>query len=749
MLAKIVILSVVIAAALGWWFLTAEESVTLNDQAETVRESQPKEARRRRPAFQTDEIVASADDFKNVDKVPANELGKDDLEIFIVDHLQQPLINFPIALCPELNLLRKKGHDKCELRRTDGKGRVVIKEFHLALANSKDAPWYLVHDVQFEDLPHLRLDSNALKGNSDGIIKSVQPPFGSIEVRAIEADLTPSVDLWRAEISLIRPEESTDPTLVWSRKSWSAEFKTGRALFSYVQLNRKWSASVFRKGSQVPSSGEDSGPEYHGSHRVFSVTLGLDHPVALFRAVNEHNVPLVGTTLDVTLSRTYGGSSDMVVTTDANGRFRVDCKKKALFGGRFVKATYGKGKTRISGSAKISERMKDGANDCGDIILYADGPLVSGRAFDANGNPISSLQISAGESVSYTGTERSIFSSPNQFVRAKTDEDGFFSMRGAIPSEEFFVWADDNDVRSPGVKVKRGQSDVRLECYTVCIPDIIVLLGAGARWDGLKIQLRPTGSDEEGIGYTSASQSGDSIKAVLSPVDAGIYDLVWTYRGRPMGSILGLDITKSGTIATIDVREALHVFTINLESADGKPVSGAFGVIRWRPASSNLPWQTISITGAKTKLTTDVSSLDVQVWAAGYRHAAINGLTGSQTLTLQPAVRVRFVLKTDGKLPVHPYIFDPYPMVDGRSVGKPIGARYFTDKNREVTFLLSPGPIVVGWHMERREKGGAVGGTVLSSRNVKIEVVEGMSEQVFELKLAASALESLIRNPPF
>jgi len=121
---------------------------------------------------------------------------------------------------------------------------------------------------------------------------------------------------------------------------------------------------------------------------------------------------------------------------------------------------------------------------------------------------------------------------------------------------------------------------------------------------------------------------------------------------------------------------------------------------------------------------------------------------------LEPALRVRVVLRTDGELPAPPYVFDCELKQGEVSVGEPQGMHWFTDVNREIAFLVSePGPVRVLWHLERRLEGpgfgGAIGGDVLQEHEVEIEVQDVPREQVFTVDLDGAALTELAHDPPW
>ena len=127
----------------------------------------------------------------------------------------------------------------------------------------------------------------------------------------------------------------------------------------------------------------------------------------------------------------------------------------------------------------------------------------------------------------------------------------------------------------------------------------------------------------------------------------------------------------------------------------------------------------------------------------------IEGLSGSVEAALVDALRVRLVLRTEGKLPEFPYTFGPEPEIEGGEV-QPEEAGYFTDDTRELVYLVSrPGRMRVGWSLQRRAEGLAIGGEVLSQDEAFLDVRDMPGEQVFYLDLDGAALTRLTDRPPF
>lgn len=676
---------------------------------------------------------------------PARSGGPDDLVVLVVSHARQPIPGFPVALSKERQLHARDS--KPEIVRTDASGHAVFRSRRLELVASPE-PWYLVHDVQFAEQPFVRLDRRRLAPSS--VVVSVQPPYGSVEVVAIEDDGTPARTLDTASLALITSAEADDPTLAWQRTEWRRRFRhgTNRARFEYVELGHEWMAGASRSGEQTSSAARGCGPTAHGAACQIRVVMGLDHPVAVYRAVDVHGTPLSRAELLVTRAMDWGGTSRHEIVTGTDGRFAVN-GGRSLFGGQHLTITYDPRSLafvatgRLTGSVLVPDGLKNGRNDCGDVVLRANAPLVSGHVVDRQGRPVPNVRVRAGPGVYYEA--QGIEWLGGDKAETRTDELGSFVMFGEIPHREFRVWVDAGTTWSDAVNARRGDENIRLICYEACVPSVDVILSEGVSWDGVEIRLRPAGSKGHGVGTTGATQQGDTVHVSLSAVRPGLYDLLWAIHGEPLGRRDRISIERGGKIATIDLRRS--VFRHDVTLVEGRDVPHPWGgTLFWRPSGTADGWRALDFPKSPIRLTAPARSIDLRVYPRGYREEARNGVARPCTIHLRPGIRVRLILRTTGQIPEPPYIFDPAPMVHGKWVGEPIGSRYFTKTKREAVFLLPAGRIDVGWHLERRSKNGAVGSTVLARHQVVIDVKESNVEQTFYLNLDGGALDRLLEN---
>lgn len=751
-----IVLLVLAAGSLVWWSSTR---VMTDEVPEATRDTPTRDAD---PAEEL--LTNTAGIFTPRRDLPVRQQileateppGPNDLVVQVLDHRSRPLAGFWLILAPSL---LPSDHASADLRdveslvrQTNSVGLVVFPDQRRAL-RGYDAPWFLIHKVCFAQRPHRKLDAAALACD---VVVTVQPPFGSIELVPVELDGQPAKNTLGAQLGIIDPGESEDPTLAWQRKSFDGEVNNAIAWFPYVELGQSFVGGVYRDSEDVPSTGEAAGPVRSGQVVRIPIKMGLSHPIAEFRAVDENGLPIVETRLQLSVLPALAFYSNLrfEIRTDGQGRFQIGIKASLNVLGPDLLNIIEKrdGKDFRSGAVKIPGRLKLGPNNCGDVILHKRTPLITGWARDAAGAPIAGLNIRAGERISFEGTVGPllwrILDNPHN-ANGETDLRGYFEIYGEIPNDTFKVWADGDNIRSEAIEVSRGDRDKHLACYRVFAPIVEVLINPACKWDGGSIELREPGTDKAGVGAAQTQEMGvGQVLVTMKPVRGGHYDLIWAFRGTRLGIRANVQFTPDSVIETIDLRNSLYPFSIQLDRPGTAPDAAIDGTLRWRSGTDSR-WQNIGFKKTRIEFCSASPTVDIRILTERYCVESLRSVHGTRTVILRKGVRVRLILKTDGKLPKHPYIFDPYPEVDGKAIGKAIGSRYFTEQKRESTFILPIGEVVIGWHMERRIENGAIGGGVLRNHSVKIQVMPSAQNQVFTLDLDGKALDRLVKQPPW
>lgn len=661
-----------------------------------------------------------------------------DLRVRVVDHRGQPLFELPLQVCTE-EQLQKTGHQPIARVLTDRQGMAVFRDLRRKM-NELDKVCYLVHDVCFEQPPKLLLDAKALAAE---VVERVQPAYGSIAVVVDGQGIGAGA---QADLAVVRHGEAEDPTLAWQRKSWTSDMHSGRAAFHFVELGRRYCATVRRSKAEVGSEITGDGPGVPGEQVELRVPLDADHPVAVFRAITADGTPLAHTKLRASIRKDWGGTIDPEVVTDAAGRFRIDLRERAIFSNDELLVRCNHQGREIAACTELPTRLGPGRHDRGDLVLRPLGVLLAGHAFDSAGRPVAGVLVRAGASVFHASAWGS--SLEPRTLSAKTGVDGSFELTGVLRGSEHHVWVDADYQRSDPVTARAGDRDVRLQVYKICRPVVTVRLPDGMGWDGsIGLSLRRPGSNESVATPATAQKFEKNIVVQMGAVKSGRYDLVWSLGDRPMGAHRNVLVAPDQSVPEIDLRTALHRISVSLVAPGGARDKFS-GPVFWRETGTE-EWHQTQLRDNPFRLVAAAPSVDLRIYPAGYCRLTANAVAGERAFTLRAGVKVHLDLDTSGTLPALPYVFDPDPTVDGNSVGRAVGSPYFTADKRRATFVLPPGPVSVLWHLERREKNGAVGGRVLSGHSVLLEIGDAPAEQTFRLPLDGAALDRLMRSPPW
>lgn len=696
--------------------------------------------------------------------------GTADLIVRVVDRAGTPLAGVPVVLTTEPR--RDGGMASGSSRGISAEdGRVVFAGERARLServSSAGETWWITHEVAFEEPPTQRLDAAALQLD---VIESVQPPFGALEVRVLELDGSDARDIDRVELALVHPDEDTDPSRARERRRVRKECEGGRALFAHVEPGRECIARARRTGTEFASEARGAGPPRPGARARLDVHMGGDRPFLLFRALDEAGRVLADTELRCDLMHDVFFSQGQQVRSDARGEFRVelDLELASLIRPDLQVATVNEEPRRV-GLWKKWRKFEDGANDCGEVVLEPEGLLVGGRVVDERGRGVVGAHVRFGNQPDY---EENSFDWMHRHPEreTRTDEEGRFEFRGPANDSEDSVWAfhpshaPDGDATlagfamSPALPFEPGADAVELVIRSACQPQLAVLLpelpiaeaGLSVVGNLIKVRLTPAEGGAPELQRQTTSASPDSLTLVFRPAWPGRYELACFLDSEPLRTVDSLTLAPDGSLGTLDLRDAFHVHAVRMNvpdsSDDTDPLNGTFLV---RPSGSDADRVAHDIEGGLAWIPSVAAAVDVELFPDGYAAEPVLGLSGYRELTLRPPLRVRFVLVTDGPLFELPYLLNPAPKVEGRSVGRAEGTRYFTDTNREVVFLLPrAGPLTVQWHLEKQIENGAIGGTALMSNTLEVEVQDAPGEQRIELHVPAKAMRELVENPPF
>jgi hypothetical protein len=140
-------------------------------------------------------------------------------------------------------------------------------------------------------------------------------------------------------------------------------------------------------------------------------------------------------------------------------------------------------------------------------------------------------------------------------------------------------------------------------------------------------------------------------------------------------------------------------------------------------------------------------ALDVEIRVPGHRDVSLLDLREPATVALEPGLRVRLRLQTDGQLPKPPLYLKAALLPDERSnLGIDWDGPAFDERREIVLFAGKPGRARVAWIAAKHDGSGGGGGSSGWVRAQYVDVKDTPHEQVFEVTLSAAELAEILRQ---
>ncbi|HVS08988.1 MAG TPA: sigma-70 family RNA polymerase sigma factor, partial [Planctomycetota bacterium] len=772
---KVAAAAAVLGIAGGWWWSRtyegAREELTGSGPAVATasppsraapQPGSPPEDKSSEPQLASSSVDRSSADRRAIPETAA--FGSNDLVVRVVDPAGQPLAGVPLRLISAQRQPKETGrsfdlvpaaadggHEAEMAGVTDGAGLAVFPDMRDRLRNSEQ-PWILRHDVVFERPPTVALDEVRL---AQGVVVSVQPYSGSFEVVVRESDRqAPPRECW-GEMALARDPGTEGSQRSGHGPSWRAEAIEGRAVFSWVELNRTWDIAAWPSGATIfRARNRAEGPTRPGERASGQIVLDAEVAVAEFRALDAEGSPLAHALLDVT-RLAWLIDENLRCRTDDLGRFRVylddmsllDSKKEGLRytdperNGLLVsyRPSHGPGH---KGRARLPASMDVGVNAGGDVVLRPESILARGVVTDEAGNPVEGAQV-----IASVGERRylSVSGDSVRELRCRSGPNGEFELRGLLRTETIEVRAETHGLRSVPLTVREGALDLRLVLSSTYGLSGRFLVDPGIDPALLELSVETM---QPAVRVVSRGHPRQDGSFSLGPLKEGIYRLAVSLGSSPITSVDGIALPADVHLGSTDLRGRIHRCEIVLTGArDAERMHGEIG---WRPSGSSEAWTSSRFEGSRAELFVPSLPIDVWVRPASHRHGVLRDVLESAEFQLAEPFRVRLELRTRAQLPSPPYSLMPDLWQEGVRVGLPEGAAAFTEGDRSVVWLVTaPERVRVRWKLEKRHGTASWSGNVLEDHGVEIEVKDVAGEQVFEIDLDGQALEQLIEAPPW
>lgn len=680
-----------------------------------------------------------------------------DLAVLVVDASHEPAVRVPIELRS-----RSEGWSSSSREETGADGRVLFRHVGLELARGPGR----VHRVRV-DLPLAQELFQELAGGPPAQpVRFVLPPLGSVSVTAVEASGEPVGDGTVLELGIVRPGEERDISPFSSRRREHDQRETagGRALFEFVELGGEVELLASRPGSAVNTKDYFPGPGVAGQRVERRLVLGLDHPVLVFRAVDERARPLAGAELELHLwSRSHWmiDENEQELTTDAEGRFRVDLSPAFSEGDRRSLVVTLED-TSAGARVDLGRPFESGTIVMGDLVLAPPPLLASGRVVDGAGHPVALAEVQFEVPVREDEDQDEVWYWREVNVPCKSDDSGAFSARAFVDGAEVRLTAAREGLRGEPLEVPVGSGGLALVLQGTGWVAGSLLLDPGVPANDVRVSLRREGgpADEE-VAWREGAEPGADGRFRIEDQLPGRYTLeVGLQRDESLVEIGGVEVVggqgaRDPRLEGIDLRGRLHVMRVTLVLP--RPDPDLRGNLSYSP--SGMSGGMSGESGGRERwkwfrenpivLVTPHARVDATLFAQGYRTEHLAELSGEREVRLRPALAVILALPSGVDLPAPPiYLKAALAPVDGdRHIDW--GGNAFDERREIRCFAPAPGPMKVRWIFERRSEGSATASTIELDREQVVEVLDVEGEQRFELQVSREALAKVLAQPPF
>lgn len=665
-----------------------------------------------------------------------------------------PIAGIPVALRSRDN---GWAHDRRELL-TDGDGAVAFLHAQRSLRNRDERDLFsLAVDALFVDSVEHRFDPERPPREE---VELVVHPTGQLVVRVYGPNGEESRGDGLVSAGIVKEGQprTISPFSAERRDRVDAPLRAGVARFSWVDVGQELEVEVLREGADVGTVVYARGPTRPGEEAEVAVTLGADHPVLAFRAVEPGGEPITDDGLEVRVdikTRHSSTFNDHPVSTDGEGRFLLDIGADWSEGihRTLTVRREREGEEEAVAFIDLSRSFPPGITDMGDLVLDRAPILVAGRVVDGGGAPVPGARLSVGyRQAREDASTRPDFWNQTAVTAHVTDAEGRFEIRDRVPGSEFRLVAKAEGRTGSPVPFLPGEEGLVVRLLAAGTIQGRVLLDPAVPPDLVEILLAPM--DAPDLEYLEHWERNDA------PDDDGTFGFVrllpGTYRAtvRIENGVDDLEVREpvlvlggeDTVLADVDLRGRLHVFRLELVTPD--PKEDVQGEIRFTRAGADeeeeAAWRWFST--KDVVLASPHPSLDVRVEARGYRPADLVGVAGDTEVLLRRGIQVRVVLRGTAEIPPPPNHFKAalVPAEGDDSTGIDWGAPCFDESRESVVAASEAGRMRVVWILEKRTTNSAIATTVKVEPDQFVEIEDIEGEQTVTVTLSQEQLTAIL-----
>lgn len=533
--------------------------------------------------------------------------------------------------------------------RTDGEeGLAVARHFHELFGA------YLDHGSLYARLAFPLADPEAVLLPPDELprepVELTLPPTGAVLVELQQADGSPFAGACRVELSV-------DPGgRLGARHPTHALELDGDgepARYDFVGLGLELVASARTRDGWKLVSERFAGPAAPGEERRVVLRFAQRWPALVGRALGPDGAPLAERALRVNARvRVNGadrGGRSGGATTDADGRFRWYVELEALREGVLaveLRAPAQAGAPELAASVDLPLPLDEGETALGDVALAGAALVVAGTVVDPLGRPIPDVRL--GVAALQPGSDlRPDYWQQVAGLYTTSDAAGRFELRGTPPPGRLALRASAaHVVREEPAPFPLGAREYTLTLQRAGVLAGRVLVDPGVPAQRLRVRLRPPGRRERTSYGCDVMADGRFQARAVEPGDYDLHVHVES-ESEPLATVPGVRVAADGSsddprLDPVDLRGALHALVLRVTDEAGAPLDGAW--VRYDPdGAGGADPIGRAVEGGRAVLVAKERALDLEVGAAGFRSARVEGASGEADVALARgyALRVR------------------------------------------------------------------------------------------------------------
>lgn len=301
------------------------------------------------------------------------------------------------------------------------------------------------------------------------LITLVCPPLSQLEVLVYNSKgalVVPGFDVY-LDFTNQANFDSFDPVFARFLQD-SPQKKTtrqGRVLFPFVEIQQSVRITAISPNEELRDSQTLTSPKFAGGKTTVTLTPATQNPILVGRILNDRGKVGRYKSLDVRLEIDNKYFDEVDVTTDGDGKFRVQIKdtggRSGLLSLRLtLEATQRKPK-RVA-YAEVPLPLPNGDANLGDFILEAASLIAEGRVVDSVGEPISGARVVLEYRNEYDADGEVPWWPMDWDFTEETTTDGTFAIRGDAEQEPLRLSISHRNHLSKEQEIIAGQSGLEV-----------------------------------------------------------------------------------------------------------------------------------------------------------------------------------------------------------------------------------------------------------------------------------------------